>query len=82
MADAYIIEVEGLTAGIVSREHGREAFTFFASHPVFYGLEGKRFAAPASASRAALNLLRQEKRLETSRLRRTYFAAPLSELNL
>lgn len=78
MADAYIIEVEGLTAGIVTREHGREAFTFYASDPAFYPLEGRRFAAPAGASRAALSVLRQAK----CPPRRVRLAAPAPELNL
>lgn len=74
MADAYIIEVEGRTAGIVTREHGREAFTFYASDPAFYHLEGQRFATPAAATRVALSVLRQVKP-------RVPRATPAPELN-
>jgi hypothetical protein len=59
MADAYVIEVAGHTAGIVARDHDREAFTFFASHRAFNTLEGKRFATPSVASRAARLLVEQ-----------------------
>jgi hypothetical protein len=75
MADAYIIEIEGRTAGIVTREQSREAFTFYASDPAFYHLEGQRFAAPAAATRAALAVLRQ---LKSPPQR----ATPAPELNL
>lgn len=57
MADAYIIEISGYTAGIVARDHAGQAFTFFASHPAFYPIEGHRFGAPSAASRAAKRLI-------------------------
>jgi hypothetical protein len=41
MADAYIIETAGETAGIVVRE--RRGVRFFASEPGFYPLDGKTF---------------------------------------
>ncbi len=59
MADAYVIEVAGHTAGIVARDHRREAFTFFASHHIFHALEGRRFADPSAATRAARTLVEQ-----------------------
>jgi hypothetical protein len=57
--------------------HGgtRVAFTFYASDPAFYHLEGQRFAAPAAASRAALAVLRQMKSPP-------HRATPAPELNL
>jgi hypothetical protein len=57
MSDAYVIEIAGRTAGIVAREHGREAFTFFASDAAFYSLEGKKFTVPSAATRAARKLI-------------------------
>ena len=42
MADAYIIETAGETAGIVVRE--RRGVRFFASEPGFYALDGQTFA--------------------------------------
>jgi hypothetical protein len=41
MADAYIIETAGQTAGIVVRE--RHGVRFFASEPSFYALDGQTF---------------------------------------
>jgi hypothetical protein len=61
MADAYVIEVSGYTAGIVARDHGGEAFTFFASNRAFEALEGKRFSAPAAAAQAARRLIKQRR---------------------
>jgi hypothetical protein len=78
MADAYVIEIDERAAGIVTREHDREAFTFYASDPAFYPLEGRHFAAPGAASRAALTVLRQAKSLP----RGVRLAAPAPELNL
>lgn len=57
MADAYVIEVDGRSAGIVARDHHHEAFTFFAAHRAFHPLEGKRFAAPSAATKAARQLI-------------------------
>lgn len=61
MADAYVIEVSGHTAGIVARDHGGEAFTFFASNRAFDALEGKRFSVPAAASKAARQLIEHKR---------------------
>ena len=41
MADAFIIETAGETAGIVVRE--RRGVRFFASEPGFYALDGTTF---------------------------------------
>jgi hypothetical protein len=74
MADAYVIEVHGDAAGIIARDHSGDAFTFFASHPFFHALEGKRFAAPWAATRAAQQLFEQ-----ADKSRRKPPRAPASE---
>ena len=50
-ANAYIIEVDGQTAGIAARD-GKH-FRFHASSRLFDGLEGRRFATPREAEKAA-----------------------------
>ncbi len=54
MSDAYIIEVRGETAGIVARD-GR-SFRFYASNNRYNHLEGKAFASPRDAEKAAQDL--------------------------
>ncbi len=51
MSDAYIIEIDDLAAGIVQRERG--GFRFRAAHADFYRLEGRLYATPWKAQRAA-----------------------------
>jgi hypothetical protein len=50
-SNAYIIEVAGQTAGIVARDGS--GFRFHASAHRFNPLEGKMFASPRAAERAA-----------------------------
>jgi hypothetical protein len=59
MPDAYIIEVEGRTAGIVARDSRDDAFGFFAAVHTFDALEGQRFADPLAAETAARRIVRQ-----------------------
>jgi hypothetical protein len=55
MSQAYIIEVESRTAGIVAKdEHG---YRFFSSDRLFDGLEGRQFRSARDAERAARALL-------------------------
>jgi hypothetical protein len=54
MSDAFIIEVADETAGIVVRQGGERSYRFHASLPRYYPLDGKLFAAPRDAERAAL----------------------------
>lgn len=54
MSDAYIIEVADETAGIVVRQNSEKSYRFHASLPRYYPLDGKVFAAPRDAERAAL----------------------------
>lgn len=53
MSDAYVIEVADETAGIVVRFESESCFRFHASLPRYFPLDGKTFAAPRDAERAA-----------------------------
>jgi hypothetical protein len=52
-SDAYVIEVDSATAGLVVRAHDRAGFRFFASAPAFARLDGLTFRSPQDAERAA-----------------------------
>jgi hypothetical protein len=52
--DAYVIEVQGQTAGIVARD-GRGYRFHAATHP-FNSLDGRNFASPLQAEKAAMAL--------------------------
>ncbi len=54
MSDAYVIEVADETAGIVVRLGNEKSYRFHASLPRYDPLDGKIFAAPRDAERAAL----------------------------
>jgi hypothetical protein len=54
MADAYIIETAGETAGIVVRE--RRGVRFFASEPGFYALDGQSFDTIRAVHKAVVRL--------------------------
>jgi hypothetical protein len=49
--DAYAVEVDDTTVGIVIRDD--QGFTFFASSPAFFPLEQQRFSSPVAAQKAA-----------------------------
>jgi hypothetical protein len=51
ISNAFVIEVGGETAGIVARD-GR-GFRFYAATQAFDALDGRMFAAPGDAERAA-----------------------------
>ncbi|ACF00144.1 MULTISPECIES: hypothetical protein [Rhodopseudomonas] len=51
MSDAYVIEVQARTAGIVVRD-GRK-FCFFAAHHDFNSLERRSFGSLVAAQKAA-----------------------------
>jgi hypothetical protein len=57
MSDAYVVEVGGQTAGIVVRDSKAETFSFFAATRRFHPLEGREFAEPYAAERAARQLV-------------------------
>jgi hypothetical protein len=52
MPDAYVIDVSGLTAGIVARDSHDNSFNFFSAAPRFNAIEGLRFSDPQTAERA------------------------------
>jgi hypothetical protein len=53
MSDAYIIEIADETAGIVVRQQQDWGYRFHAAVPRYFPLEGKIFAGPRDAERAA-----------------------------
>jgi hypothetical protein len=56
MCDAYVIQVSGLTAGIVTRETEGCGFHFFSAAACFSAMEGQLFSDPLAAERAARKL--------------------------
>jgi len=55
MPNAYIIEIQNRTAGIVARD--AQGFRFFSSERIFDSLEGRQFRSARDAERAARALL-------------------------
>jgi hypothetical protein len=51
MSDAYVIQVSGFTAGIVTRETEGCGFNFFSAAPRFSAMEGQHFSDPLAAGR-------------------------------
>jgi len=63
MSDAYIIEVQGNTVGIIVRQHkNQESFKFLSALHAFNSLEGQEFSGPFQAECAARKLLRETPR--------------------
>ncbi len=60
MSDAYVVQVGGQTAGIVVRDASAETFSFFAAAHRFSALEGRQFAEPYAAERAARRLITRQ----------------------
>jgi hypothetical protein len=59
MSDAYVIEVQGIEAGIIVRKHQTEEnYKFLSVVRAFNDLEGQEFASPFQAECAARKLLR------------------------
>jgi hypothetical protein len=56
-ANAYVVEVDGQTVGIVARDEGG-SYRFHASVNRFNTLEGRTFKSPREAERAAHQLAR------------------------
>ena len=54
MTQAYIIEIESRTAGIVARDE--RGYRFFSSDRAFDGLEGREFRSARHAERVARTL--------------------------
>ena len=61
MTQAYIIEIESRTAGIVTRDE--RGYRFFSSDRTFDGLDGREFRSARDAERAARTLLQQRRHL-------------------
>src|SRR4029079_19665280 len=61
MTQAYIIEIESRSAGIVARDE--RGYRFFSSDRTFDGLEGREFRSARDAERAARALLQQRRHL-------------------
>ena len=51
MANAFIIEINGKAAGLVVEEKG--GFRFFASHRIFWKLDGRVYRRVREAEKAA-----------------------------
>jgi hypothetical protein len=64
MPQAYIIEIESRTAGIVARD--ALGYRFFSSDRNFDGLEGHEFRSAREAERAARALLQQRRHMRTN----------------
>jgi hypothetical protein len=54
-SQAYIIEIGSDAVGIVVREAGESVFHFHSALSSFRSLDGKKFATPQAAHRAALD---------------------------
>jgi hypothetical protein len=54
-SQAYIIEIGSDAVGIVVREEGESVFHFHSALNTFRSLDGKKFATPQAAHRAALD---------------------------
>jgi hypothetical protein len=60
MSDAYVIEVQGISAGIIVRQRqAGEHYKFLAALHAFNSLEGQEFEGPFEAECAARKLYRQ-----------------------
>ena len=57
MSDAYVIEVQGISAGIIVRNHQNEThYKFLSALHAFNRLEGQEFSGPIEAESAARRL--------------------------
>jgi hypothetical protein len=54
MTQSYVIEVGDDQAGLVIREDGERDYQFHAAHRRYQALEGRLFANPLLAERAAI----------------------------
>lgn len=62
MPEAYIIEINDYTAGIVTKD--KRGFRFFSSERLFDSLEGREFRSARDAERAARALLSERPRFQ------------------
>ncbi|MGY8666775.1 hypothetical protein Q3C01_31080 [Bradyrhizobium sp. UFLA05-109] len=61
MTQAYIIEVNDRTAGIIARDE--RGFRFFSSERLFDSLEGRQFRSARDAERAARAVFSERRHL-------------------
>ncbi|MBO4227794.1 hypothetical protein [Bradyrhizobium neotropicale] len=66
MSNAYFIEVESHTAGIVARDE--RGYRFFSSDRIFDSLEGREFRSARAAERAARALFLERHHLVSGHL--------------
>lgn len=66
MSNAYIIEVESYTAGIIAKD--QRSYRFFSSGRIFDPLEGREFRSVRDAERAARALFMQRRHLVSEQL--------------
>lgn len=57
MSKSYVIEVGDDQAGLVIREEGEREYLFHSALAAYDALEGRRFANPLLAERAAIALV-------------------------
>ena len=61
MSDAYVIELSGKAVGIIVRlNHQASQYRFTAALRGFDSLEGREFAGPFQAEKAAIKLWREK----------------------
>ena len=65
MFDAYVIEIQDEAAGIVARSGGG-TFVFYASSHRYNALEGRAFNKVADAQRAAAEIWRRKRALNSA----------------
>ncbi len=54
MSNSFVIEIGDDQVGIVIRDAGEHDFRFHAALSAYQALDGRRFASPASAEKAAV----------------------------
>jgi hypothetical protein len=76
-ANAYVVEVDGQTVGIVARDEA-SSYRFHASVNRFNSLEGRSFKSPREAERAAHQLARGRLKKARPLVPRARFALALT----
>ncbi len=75
MSKSYVIEVGDDQAGLIIREEGEREYLFHAALNEYSALEGRRFANPLLAERAAIaHLASRRRRRSASRAQEAYAA--------
>ncbi|WP_045834940.1 hypothetical protein [Hyphomicrobium sp. 99] len=74
MSKSYVIEVGDDQAGLIIREEGEREYLFHAALNEYSALEGRRFANPLLAERAAIAHLASRRRRRISARAQEAFA--------